>query len=118
MKKIMTGLAAVGILVAAVFAYRAYLINQLQDLVAAELSDPASAQFRNIRLFSDWTPSGSAMCGEVNAKNQMGGYVGFRNFVAMQGYVNLNDDFRQKFKKQHGLSECSFEEVAPWWHLR
>lgn len=56
------------------------------------LIDPSSAQFRNIQVFLDvpgstlrttgskTTPLVDVVCGEVNSKNRMGGYVGFRYF--------------------------------------
>jgi hypothetical protein len=43
--------------------------------VQAELKDPDSAQFRNI------VASETAACGEVNAKNAFGGYVGYTRFI-------------------------------------
>lgn len=49
----------------------------LQALAAATLKDPASAQFRNVELKA----GGTILCGEINAKNSFGGYVGFRPFV-------------------------------------
>jgi hypothetical protein len=58
--------------------------NQLIDssLQAARsmLKDPSSAQFEQIRLVD--YQDGKVVCGEVNAKNSYGGYVGFRPFVA------------------------------------
>ena len=53
-----------------------------RDIVRHSLKDPTSAQFRNVR-------SGklqNSVCGEVNAKNSYGGYVGFRKF-AVEGEV-------------------------------
>lgn len=44
--------------------------------VLAALKDPSSAQFRNE------TQAGESFCAEVNAKNSMGGYVGFRRVIA------------------------------------
>lgn len=40
------------------------------------LVDPGSVQYRNVTVFKDGTA-----CGEVNSKNRMGGYVGFRKFI-------------------------------------
>jgi hypothetical protein len=42
--------------------------------VRKELTDPASAQFQNV------VAKGEYVCGEVNSKNKMGGYIGFRHF--------------------------------------
>lgn len=47
-----------------------------EGAVAAQMLDPTAVQFRNVM-------SGlNTLCGELNAKNRFGGYVGFRPFVA------------------------------------
>jgi hypothetical protein len=43
------------------------------------LKDPASAQFRNV-----YVQKTGVTCGQVNAKNAFGGYVGFRGFAVDQ----------------------------------
>lgn len=53
-------------------------IEALKKVIGATLKDPDSSQFRGLFL----NPSKTALCGEVNAKNSYGGYVGFRPFVA------------------------------------
>jgi len=51
--------------------------------VAAELIDPASAQFRESGV-----RHGETVCGQVNGKNRFGAYVGFRWFqVSSAGVV-------------------------------
>lgn len=65
--------------------------------VSKHLKDPDSAEFRNQ----------SRLCGEVNAKNSIGGYVGFRRFIAatenmvvIQGDGRMNAaDFDQVWKQ-------------------
>jgi hypothetical protein len=47
-----------------------------ESAVAAQMRDPSSVQFRNVKTGTD------ALCGELNAKNGFGGYVGFKPFVA------------------------------------
>ncbi len=42
--------------------------------VAAQLKDPASAEFKDINQVGD------RVCGEVNARNSFGGYTGFVPF--------------------------------------
>lgn len=59
--------------------------------VASELRDPSSAQFRNVRVV-DQVDGSQAVCGEVNAKNAYGGYVGFEPFVHVLGVVHIGDD--------------------------
>lgn len=51
-----------------------------QAQVASSLKDPGSAQFRNVEIKP--YGYGKVVCGEVNAKNSYGGYVGFAKFVA------------------------------------
>lgn len=66
---------------------------EAQDAVKRTLSDPSSAEFQNLTVVkplpmppsgqempSD-VPLGEGVCGEVNAKNKMGGYVGFKPFA-------------------------------------
>lgn len=51
------------------------LIEAGQSAVARQLSDPASAQYRN------FSTAGDCLTGEINAKNRLGGYVGFQDFL-------------------------------------
>lgn len=44
------------------------------------LKDPESAQFQNERLVT--TGAAPVLCGEVNSRNEMGGYTGYLPFVA------------------------------------
>lgn len=56
-----------------------------REQVIPYLKDPESAQFRNQTGF----------CGEVNAKNSLGGYSGFKRFIAGgKDMVFLEDDKR------------------------
>ena len=52
--------------------------HKAQEAVRAQLKDPSSAIFRNVRRV------GSGYCGEVNAKNSYGGYAGFEAFHAFK----------------------------------
>lgn len=53
--------------------------------VAVDMIDPDAAKFRNVRLV---TRNGfESVCGEVNGKNRMGAYAGFRPFI-----VRLEND--------------------------
>lgn len=55
-------------------------ISSAQEAVKYDLKDPYSAHFRNVRIVS--FANGKVICGEVNAKNVYGAYVGFTRFVA------------------------------------
>ncbi|KZC23546.1 hypothetical protein RHOFW104T7_13165 [Rhodanobacter thiooxydans] len=54
------------------------------NLVNQQLNDEESARFRNLYI-SDAQLTTGALCGTVNAKNQMGAYVGFRSFYVPKG---------------------------------
>lgn len=56
---------------------QAVMIAAAKKAAAYDLKDPASAQYRNVRV-SDVLPT--YVCGEINAKNSYGGYVGFTPF--------------------------------------
>jgi hypothetical protein len=59
-------------------------LKRAEQAIRDTLLDPDSAQFKNLSLRSN-----AEVCGEVNAKNRMGGYVGFRNFnVTFKGEEN------------------------------
>lgn len=60
----------------------------LKNRVATTLNDPQSAQFRNIKLSADE----KFLCGEINAKNQLGGYVGFRPFAVSDDFDYIADE--------------------------
>lgn len=66
---------------------RASMDQRVRDAVLAKLRDPDSAKFRNVRklgMIGEGVPDSPAVyCGEVNAKNAMGGYPGFVHFAVM-----------------------------------
>jgi hypothetical protein len=49
-----------------------------KDIVKNLLSDPESAQFQRIKQSGK---DKDVWCGEVNAKNRLGGYVGYTRYV-------------------------------------
>lgn len=55
----------------------AKLAEQIASDVADLFTDPVSTQIRRIRPSEEHEGS---FCGEVNTKNQFGGYVGFKPF--------------------------------------
>lgn len=64
-------------------------IEQAQTAVTRELTDPGSAQFRDVFAYAKadkWI-----VCGEINAKNKFGGYVGFKRFYVSDGRPGLDD---------------------------
>lgn len=55
-------------------------IVKSKEGIKKRLKDPGSAKFRDVRFYSGGkTP---VVCGQVNAKNALGGYSGFERFIA------------------------------------
>lgn len=55
-------------------------IIKSKEGIKKRLRDPESAQFKNVRFYSGGPLN--VVCGEVNAKNGLGGYSGFERFMA------------------------------------
>jgi hypothetical protein len=65
-------------------------IDDAKKAIEAGLKDPLSAQYQNVIEYG-----GGVVCGAVNAKNSMGGYVGFKPFIyngKSPGYLEQRDD--------------------------
>ena len=71
-------------------ACQAAEVTQAKRLIEDQLNDPASAQYKSIAVATiakdakyPIAPGTKVVCGRVNAKNKIGGYVGFRLFYAV-----------------------------------
>lgn len=71
-------------------------------LVRVSLIDPESARFRSIQARPD------VICGQVNAKNRMGGYTGFTRFIA---YRNGADTLFEPQDTDPGYLLAAFNET-------
>ena len=76
--------------------FGAETIVAAEHAVRRELKDPDAAQFKDVR--ANYTDEfGVVACGRVNAKNEFGGYTGFRRFVSggksviLEGRDNVAD---------------------------
>ena len=56
-------------------------VKDARGMLIDSLKDPLSAQFRSDSLFQQ----NKVVCGEINAKNSLGGYVGFKRYIAKSG---------------------------------
>ena len=56
------------------------------------LRDSSSARYRNVRLMSMPGTNGALFCGEVNARNAYGGYVGYHRFISVPGAQAWTDE--------------------------
>lgn len=61
--------------------------REAQRAVKSLLKDPDSAKFREVSVIAS-----NVVCGEVNAKNGMGGYGGYTPFMFRDGAVSFGDD--------------------------
>lgn len=76
--------------------FGAETIIAAEHAVRGELKGPDAAQFKDVR--ANYTEEfGVVACGRVNAKNDFGGYTGFRRFVSggksviLEGRDNIAD---------------------------
>lgn len=73
-------------------------ISLAQSEVAENLKDPASAQFRNVKVAKMTDAEDgrviAVVCGEINGKNGFGAYAGFHPF-----FVELNMKSKGMFSK-------------------
>ncbi len=61
--------------------FGAETIVAAERAVRGELKDPKTAKFRDV--YANYSEElGVVACGRVNAKNELGGYSGFRRFVS------------------------------------
>lgn len=67
------------------------LVDTAQDAVRRHLKDPKSAQFTSVRQCG----TADMVAGEVNAKNEFGGYTGPKNFAYAEGRAAIADEDRQ-----------------------
>lgn len=60
------------------------LLDRARAAITKDLLDPYSAVIENVRLVPSAKGS-SVICGTINAKNRMGGYVGRQPFLYIDG---------------------------------
>lgn len=66
-------------------------LKEAQQVMREMMKDPATVQFRRARIVKK--DGLRFVCGEINAKNSYGGYVGFQRFISTpQGVVIMDGD--------------------------
>lgn len=71
--------------------------KQARAALRMTLYDSDSARFANAQAIDAKSPhAGKLLCGEVNAKNKLGAYIGFRNFFAYPAENLAGVDPRQE----------------------
>ncbi|CAG1021994.1 hypothetical protein MTYM_01408 [Methylococcales bacterium] len=100
-----------------VFAYylKEQQINVARNPILETLIDPMSAQFRNEKIGFD----NSIVCGEINAKNSLGGYTGFKVYMSDgHDFLMKGEDFNRwgismLEKTGHAVSEDEKKALLP-----
>lgn len=85
-------------------------VAHAQDVIKERLKDPESARFRRVYGAKNENDK-IAICGEFNAKNSYGGYVGYKPFMVFgdddRGYVwDANED-------GYSFDNMMIEEICP-----
>ena len=83
------------------------MIGAAEERVSGSLKDPESARFRRVFV----SPHGRAVCGEINAKNSMGGYVGFRRFIVIKGRIGIEED-NTAFVESNWVGWCINDDIV------
>ena len=87
MKKLVLAVAALVLLSGCSDNPRDPKFDEAKEKVLDRLKDPGSAQFHDTFYtgFSGWY----TLCGYVNSKNSMGGYVGSQKFLYWMGLIDF-----------------------------
>lgn len=67
-------------------------ISSAENYIKQKMKDPDSTKFQNVRSINN-SQGASYICGEANAKNSYGGYVGFKPFAYKEGRVVLDGSY-------------------------
>ena len=72
----------------------AELLERAKEAVKNMMKDPDSAKFKDLIAGQVSKDKKKHVCGMVNSKNSMGGYVGYKGFVYIDGekYAVLQED--------------------------
>ncbi len=76
--------------------------NQVKSL----LKDPNSAEFKGVGIVIN-SKGEDAVCGEVNARNSYGGYVGFKKFVVLNEVATIVYPDKKETLKPFNLGGCA-----------
>lgn len=70
----------------------AQFIAGAKRAVSDLFKDPDSVRFRDVAIYQRYNSEQRFLCGEVNAKNSYGAYVGYKTFYATDGDVYVIAD--------------------------
>lgn len=89
------------------FGVMAEISQEAKDAVTRNLKDPSSVQFRDTTTIKN-SKNEQSYCGEFNAKNSYGGYVGFKRFSYSNGILTMINDENNTMENliNYGVSGC------------
>lgn len=97
-----------------IFIYAAYSaftryqsLREARKTVETILKDPASAQYSNETVSKD----GAVVCGEVNSKNSLGGYVGFKRYLTRGKEVLIDGHTFDNWRLAGGKTKPTKDET-------
>lgn len=64
-------------------------VAKAKAALTRDFKDPMAAQYRNLAVYRSINGKDIVLCGEVNAKNSYGAYVGFAPFYADENSATL-----------------------------
>lgn len=84
-----------------------HAVDALKQRITDSANEPDSVKFRNVHVAGE--PPRRWICGEVNGRNQMGGFTGFKRFVSMIGTDRIDIDPGPGFTTMSQLRLETFE---------
>lgn len=78
---------------------------ELRKSVLTSAKDPDSAHFRNETVYE------RHMCGEVNLRNEYGGYTGYKRFISTKSTYSIEGDGRMSLAPGDASTEELIEEL-------
>lgn len=83
------------------------LVAKAKAEVSKDFKDPEGARYRNLGIYKSQTGKGGvSVCGEVNAKNAYGAYVGYKPFVVNEELAAIAEADGEGLYKVLGPSLC------------
>ena len=79
-------------------------------MIADTFKDPDSVKFRDLRISKD----GAFVCGELNAKNSYGGYVGYTRFYSLWAVGLVHTEGSATFIESYLTNQCGYENTKPF----
>lgn len=77
------------------------MMHAAVDLIRSIHTDPKSVKFRSVVI----SPGGKAVCGEYNARNKLGAYIGFYRFFVTSNMLG-HESARHPFEHQEWVNKC------------